>query len=139
MDEKPNGGEAPQPEKPKKPTADIIEFSNSQLMPIGAYKEDGIMYLTFLVLDEFYLSCTEFEYYSYLNSYFSQLADAQEAGTCSCDTCIVNEFTVLNDSDELTIHTIKDEEELEPIVKIIPHYEVYALAQNLIVGLHDDH
>lgn len=139
-DEKPNGGEAPQPEKPKKPTADVIEFTYSQLMPMAAFREDGVMYVTFLIGEEFYLSITEFEYYGYLSSYFSQLAENQEAGTCTCDSC-TPPFDILKDDEELSITIIKDddEEEDEKRVKLIPHYVAYSLAQNLIVGLHDDH
>ena len=138
MDDKPQGGEAPQPEKPKKPTVDILEFSFGQLMPIASFKEDGVLYITFLVSDEFYLTITEFDYYAFQNTYFSQLADCLEKEVCSCDTCILDEFTLINENDELTINIISEEGE-ETKKKTIPHYLSHSLAQNLIVGLNHEH
>ena len=139
MEEKP--GAPAEPEKPKE-VREKVYFSYQDLHLITVDVTDAVRYIYWLVGDaEYIIAMKEFDYYHYLNYYFTEVEILRNEGaSCICDRC-TPETEFLSDYD-LPVKEIKlqegKEEHSDKTIKI-PVYLVWNLVENCEIGIHGNH
>lgn len=142
MDKEVPGAPKPIDSPPPIIAEETIAFSFHDLLDgyEGIERFTDQRYLIFNINHEYLLAIREFEYHDFQNNYWNILERAIEnKATCFCDIC-TPPFSVIDSEIKLTkveIQEGKEDREIEK--KTVTMYEVWDLALNTQISIHQNH